>query len=73
PADFESGGSDRLVDGVVAWGDPGAIVDRISEHRANGADHVSIQVLNSTGESRSDGLPRAEWRVLAEALRGATI
>jgi probable F420-dependent oxidoreductase len=73
PADFESGGSDRLVDGVVAWGDPGAIIDRISEHRANGADHVSIQVLNSTGESRSDGLPRAEWRVLAEALRGATV
>ena len=73
PADFDSGGSDRLVDGVVAWGDPGAIVDRISEHWANGADHVSIQVLNSTGESRSDGLPRAEWRVLGEELRGAAV
>jgi probable F420-dependent oxidoreductase len=73
PADFDSGGSDRLVDGVVAWGDPAAIVDRISEHWANGADHVSIQVLNSAGESRSDGLPRAEWRVLGEELRGAAV
>jgi probable F420-dependent oxidoreductase len=73
PADFESGGSDRLVDAVVAWGEPPAILDRIAEHRANGADHVSIQVLNSTGESRSDGLPREEWRVLAEALRGAAV
>ncbi|MDX6606266.1 MAG: hypothetical protein QOD14_806 [Solirubrobacterales bacterium] len=70
-ADFESGGSDRLVDGLIAWGEPASILERISEHRANGADHVSIQVLNSTGDSRSKGLPREEWRALAEALRGA--
>jgi probable F420-dependent oxidoreductase len=73
PADLESGGSDRLVDGLVAWGEPDAILARIAEHHANGADHVSIQVLNSTGESRSDGLPREEWRVVANALRGAPV
>jgi probable F420-dependent oxidoreductase len=73
PADFESGGSDRLVDGLFAWGDRGAILDRISEHWANGADHVSLQVLNSTDGGRSDGLPREEWRVLAEALRAAAV
>jgi probable F420-dependent oxidoreductase len=65
--DFESGGSDRLIDALVAWGDADAILRRIAEHREAGASHVSIQVLNST-EGGTDGLPREEWRVLGEAL-----
>jgi probable F420-dependent oxidoreductase len=65
--DFESGGSDRLIDALVAWGDTDAILGRIAEHRDAGASHVSIQVLNST-EGATDGLPREEWRVLGEAL-----
>ena len=44
--DFAGGGSDRLVDAVVAWGDPAAIRQRIEEHWAAGADHVCIQALN---------------------------
>jgi probable F420-dependent oxidoreductase len=43
--DFADGGSDRLVDGVVAWGDEEAIVARVSELRAAGADHVLLQPL----------------------------
>lgn len=65
--DFESGGSDRLIDALVAWGDVDAILDRIAAHREAGASHVSIQVLKST-EGGTDGLPRQEWRVLGEAL-----
>ncbi len=62
--DFANGGSDSLVDAMVAWGDESTIRDRIDLHRAAGADHVCIQVL--TEESSS--LPLTEWRRLAPAL-----
>ncbi len=62
--DFAGGGSDRLIDAVVAWGDVGEIEARLGEHRAAGADHVCIQVLSA------GGFPRAEWRELAPALNG---
>ncbi len=55
--------SDRLVDGVVAWGDLGRIVARVGEHLAAGADHVCLQVLRPDRE-----LPLVEWRELASAL-----
>jgi probable F420-dependent oxidoreductase len=42
-ADFDNGGSDALVDDLVAWGDEAAIVARIREHLDAGADHVCIQ------------------------------
>jgi probable F420-dependent oxidoreductase len=45
-ADLASGGSDHLVDAVIAWGDATAIRKRIDEHWAAGADHVCIQALN---------------------------
>jgi probable F420-dependent oxidoreductase len=44
--DFLAGGSDRLVDALVAWGDEDAIKARLDDHRAAGADHVCIQVLS---------------------------
>ena len=43
--DIADGGSDRLVDALVAWGDEDAIAARVQEHRDAGADHVCIQVL----------------------------
>lgn len=45
PADFENGGSDRLMDAMVAWGDDEAICERVRAHREAGADHVCIQLL----------------------------
>jgi probable F420-dependent oxidoreductase len=42
-ADFAGGGSDRLVDAIVAWGDERAIAARVREHLDAGADHVAIQ------------------------------
>ncbi len=62
-ADVEHGGSDRLVDEVVAWGSVEAIRTRVEAHRAAGADHVAIQVPTEPGR-----IPRAEWRMLGAAL-----
>jgi probable F420-dependent oxidoreductase len=44
--DVLNGGSDRLVDAMVAWGDEGAIRARIQAHWDAGADHVCIQPLS---------------------------
>ena len=62
--DIADGGSDRLVDALVVWGDEAAIAARVQEHRDAGADHVCIQVLTSDPRA----LPVDEWRVLAPAL-----
>ena len=62
--DLTDGGSDRLVDSLVVWGDEATIVARVQEHRDAGADHVCVQVL-------TDDLsvpPMDEWRELAPAL-----
>ena len=48
-ADTADGGSDRLVDALVAWGDEGTIAARVQLHRDAGADHVCIQVLGDDG------------------------
>lgn len=49
-ADFVGGGSDRLVDANIAWGDEGAIRKRIQQHWDAGADHVCIQPLRFDGD-----------------------
>ncbi|MTA45809.1 MAG: TIGR03620 family F420-dependent LLM class oxidoreductase, partial [Actinobacteria bacterium] len=65
-ADIADGGSDRLVDAIVAWGDEGSISDRVKAHHDAGADHVCIQVLPSDGTS----IPMETWQRLAPALLG---
>jgi probable F420-dependent oxidoreductase len=47
--DFAGGGSDRLVDAVIAWGDESAIRARIEEHWQAGADHVCVQAIGAAG------------------------
>jgi probable F420-dependent oxidoreductase len=64
-ADIENGGSDRLVDALVAWGDVHAIRAKVDAQRGAGADHVAIQVVTSDPAQ----LPREQWRRLAAALR----
>ncbi len=61
--DLADGGSDRLVDGLVAWGDPVTVVDRLTEHHQAGADHVGIHLITAGGTP-----PLAQWRRLAAAL-----
>ena len=64
--DFANGGSDRLVDAIVAWGDEKAIAARIQAHYDAGADHVCIQPF------RADGVPGPDLRIL-EALAPGVI
>lgn len=71
--DFEHGGSDRLVDGLVGWGDVDALLQRVAAHHAAGADHVAIQVLDSSDPhaQHAGALPRTTWRELATVGRWA--
>ncbi len=56
--------SDRLFDALIAWGDEEAVMRRVAEHQAAGADHVCVQVL--TDDPRA--FPREQWRRLAAAI-----
>jgi probable F420-dependent oxidoreductase len=62
--DLANGGSDRLVDGLVAWGDLDAIRERIVAHLHAGADHVCLQALTENAMA----VPYEEWRTLAALL-----
>jgi probable F420-dependent oxidoreductase len=57
--DEVDGLADRLVDGVIAWGEPDRVVARVGELFAAGADHVALSLV---------GGPDEAWRLLAEAL-----
>lgn len=61
-ADFENGGSDHLVDSLVAWGSAEAIRARMNEHLAAGATHIAVSPLNPEGKG-----PEPHWKLL-EAL-----
>jgi probable F420-dependent oxidoreductase len=62
-ADIADGGSDRLVDTIVAWGTEDQIKSRIDAHHDAGADHVCVQVLQD-----GHALPEAQFRALAAML-----
>lgn len=59
-ADLGGGGSDALVDAIVAWGGLDAVRERTEAHRRNGADHVCLQVFG-------DDVP-GQLRAIAKAL-----
>jgi probable F420-dependent oxidoreductase len=63
-ADIDHGGSDRLVDDLVCWGDLDTITTRLRAHVEAGADHVGIQVIGvEPGRTAM-----AYWNQLADAL-----
>lgn len=63
--DFADGGSDALIDALVAHGDAPTVAARVREHLAAGADHVAIQLITEQG---ADPLPG--YRQFAEAFFG---
>ncbi|MCB2080297.1 MAG: TIGR03620 family F420-dependent LLM class oxidoreductase [Novosphingobium sp.] len=65
-ADFADGGSDRIADAVLAWGDVDAIRKRVQEHFDAGADQVCLQVMPKAG-----GLLTPEDEVLLQELAKA--
>ncbi len=64
-ADFESGGSDHLVDSIVAWGSIGDVRARIDAQAAAGAERIVVIPLNPAGGLQPD------WGLL-EALVDAS-
>jgi len=62
--DLDHGGSDRLVDALVAWGSPEVIAERVREHHDAGADHVCVNVITED----TSQFPIEEWRAIAAAL-----
>lgn len=59
--DLKEGGSDRLMDAMVLWGDAGQIKAKLTVYFERGADQVVIQPI------RADGAPGPDWAAL-EAL-----
>ena len=49
--DIDGGGSDRLVDAIVAWGTVEQIGERVRAHHDAGADTVLLQVIVADPES----------------------
>jgi probable F420-dependent oxidoreductase len=66
-ADIESL-SDRLIDGLIAWGDVAAIGARVQAHLQAGADHVCLQVIGPGGMAADLDYDQAAWRKLAALL-----
>jgi probable F420-dependent oxidoreductase len=58
-SDWSEGGSDRLIDMIVAWGDEAAIRARIGEYEAAGASHITLSAYNPDGEG-----PQPHWKLL---------
>ena len=61
--DIAGGGSDRLADAIVAWGDEDTIRERVRDHLDAGADHVAIQPVVPGVDAA-----RAQLRALAPVL-----
>ncbi|GAC1316556.1 MAG: TIGR03620 family F420-dependent LLM class oxidoreductase [Acidimicrobiales bacterium] len=62
--DVADGGSDRLVDAIVACGGVDAARDRVKAHFDAGASHVCVQVLGADPTA----VPASGWQELASAL-----
>jgi probable F420-dependent oxidoreductase len=62
-ADLADGGSDALIDALVAHGDAAHVAERLTEHITAGADHVCAQLLGPAGAD-----PMDDYRQLAAAL-----
>ena len=61
--DLSDGGSDALIDALVAWGTGDEVAAKLNEHLEAGADHVAVQLLAASDDELTDG-----YRRLAEAL-----
>ena len=61
--DLAGGGSDRLIDALVAHGDAATVADELRQHLAAGADHVAVNLLMPPGQDPIPG-----YTALAEAL-----
>ena len=49
-ADLDNGGTDALIDALVAQGDAATAAAKVTAHLDNGADHVCVHVLPDAGD-----------------------
>lgn len=68
--DWENPGSDPLVDAMVAWGDAVRLLDRVSEMREAGADHVALIPLGPEGGTEHLGALEAMAQASASTIQG---
>ncbi len=61
--DLSDGGSDALIDALVAHGTAAQVAARLTEHLDAGADQVAVQLISEPGADPLDG-----YRQLARAL-----
>jgi probable F420-dependent oxidoreductase len=62
---FADGGTNELVDQLVAWGNVGSIANRLTQQLKAGADHVPVQFVPKDAE-----LPVDSWRSFAPEIPG---
>ena len=62
--DLSGGGSDALIDALVAHGTGDQVAARLDQHFQAGADHVAVQLLTASGADVVDG-----YRKLAQIGR----
>ena len=53
-ADLADGGSDALIDDLVAWGDAPVLRERVDAHLAAGASHVAVHTVHPDGGQEPD-------------------
>ncbi len=63
--DLAGGGSDRLIDALVVYGDATAIAARLARHIEAGANHVAVNLITGPDED-----PLAGFASVASALLG---
>jgi probable F420-dependent oxidoreductase len=66
-SDLADGGSDRLVDAIVAWGDPEQVAGRVRQHLDAGADHVTVQLVADGLTGTAEGIQRLAPLLLESA------
>ncbi len=57
-ADLADGGSDALIDALVAHGDPAQVAEQLAGHLTAGADHVCVQLLAGPAADPLEGYQR---------------
>lgn len=72
PADWEGGGSDRLIDAICAWGDADTLRAKLAAYVEAGATHVALYTANPDEDYLPDSAVSRNWNwPLLEALAPA--
>lgn len=72
--DWNTGGSDRLIDAICAWGDAQAIQQRLAAFEAAGATHIVLYPCNANEHYSPGSAMSVQWNwPLLEGLAPSTL